>query len=172
MPAESVHRHVDSPEFDHDLGASREVRDVLLPFVEYLGAPAFVRTDSQRSAKMIEHDRRIRECFRERNHHRHLWMVLPRLEAETQLVHPGEALAKLRRLVQIRRWIGMRIPYVGARVEAAGVPDSAKARRSRRDMRLEHRYDRISQRQIREADDSCRYASVAVLPARALQIGR
>src|SRR5258708_39188063 len=93
MPAEPVHRHVDSSKLDNDVGASREFRDVLLPFVDYLGAPAFVRTDSQRSAKVIQHDRRIREGFRERNYHRHLRMVLPRLEAETQVVQPGEALA-------------------------------------------------------------------------------
>src|ERR1700730_8182872 len=120
MPAESVDRHVDSPELDHDIGASRELRDVLLPFAEYLRATAFVRTNSQRPTKMIEHDRRTRECFRERNHHRHLRMVLPRLEAETQLAQPGEALSKLRRLVQIRRRVRVRIPYVRARVEASG----------------------------------------------------
>src|ERR1700724_4724552 len=103
MPAESVDGHVDSAELDHDVGASRELLDVLLPFAEYLRAPAFVRTDSQRSAKVIEHDRRIRECFRERNHHRHLRMVLPSLEAETQLAQLGEALSELCRIVQVGR---------------------------------------------------------------------
>src|ERR1700730_10714055 len=146
MPAESVYRHVDSPELDRDVGASGELRHVLLPLNEYLRAPAFVRTDSERSAKVIEDDRRIRECFRERCHHRHLRMVLPSLEGEAQLAQPGEAFAKLCRLVQIRRRVGVRIPDVGTLVEAAGVSDSAKARGSRRDMRLENRYDCASQR--------------------------
>src|SRR5579862_5143683 len=98
MPSKAVHRHVDSTEFDHDVRASREFGDVLLPFTEDLRALTFVRSDSQRSAKVIEDDRRIRECFRERSHHRHLRMVLPRLEAETQLAQLRKALAKLRQI--------------------------------------------------------------------------
>src|SRR5271156_481470 len=139
MPAESVHRHVDSTELDHDVGTSRELRDVLLPFAEYLGATAFVRTDSQRPAKMIEDKRRIRESFRECGHRRHLRMVLPRLEAEVERAQLGEALAKLRRLIQICGRIGMRVPHVGTRVIAARVADSTKPHGRRRDMSFQYR---------------------------------
>jgi hypothetical protein len=95
MPPEAVHRHVDSTELGHDVGASREFRDILLPFVEYLGATAFVGTDSERSAEVIEDDSGVRERLRERSENRHLRMVLPRLEAEAQLAQPGEAFAKI-----------------------------------------------------------------------------
>src|SRR5580692_11266375 len=127
MPSEAVHRHVDSTELGDDVGASRELSDVLFPLVEYLGAVAFVGTDPERTAEVIEDDRRLRERFRETDHHRHLWMVLPRLEAQTQLAQPREAFTKLRGLVQIRQRVGVRVPDVGTRVEAAGVPDSSKA---------------------------------------------
>jgi hypothetical protein len=75
MPPESIHRHVDSTELGHDIRTSREFRDVLLPFGEYLCAPAFVRSDSQRTAEVIEHDRRIRVRLRQFGHRRHLRMV-------------------------------------------------------------------------------------------------
>ena len=96
MPSEAVHRHVDSTELGDDVGASRELSDVLFPLLEYLGAVAFVGTYSERPAEVIEDDRRLRERFREIDHHWHLWMVLPRLEAQTQLAQPREAFAKLR----------------------------------------------------------------------------
>src|SRR5208283_5484796 len=124
MPSEAVHRHVDSTKLDDDVRASRELGDMLLPLLEYLGAMAFVGTYPERPAEVIENDRRFGERFRETNHHRHLRMVLPRLEAETQLAQPREAFTKLRGLVQIRRRPGVRVPPVGTRVEAAGVPDS------------------------------------------------
>src|SRR5277367_3682973 len=144
MPTEAVDRHVDPTKLDDDVGASRELSDVLLPLIEYLGAVAFVGTYSERPAEVIEDDRCLRERFRETDHHRHLWMVLPRLEAKTQLAQPREAFAKLRGLVQIRRRVGVRVPYVGTRVKAAGVPDSTKAHGRRRDMRLEHRHDGLA----------------------------
>src|ERR1700735_1314411 len=116
MPSEAVHRHIDSTELGDDVGASRELGDVLLPLVEYLGAVALVGTYSERTAEVIEDYRRLRERFRETDHHRHLWMVLPRLEAEAQLAQPREAFTKPRGLVQIRRRVGVRVPHIGARV--------------------------------------------------------
>ena len=95
-------------------------------------------------------------------------MVLPRLEAETQAPQPGEAFAEARRFVQIRGRVGMRIPHRWTRVEAPGVADATKTRRRCGDMRLQYRFDRGSQRQIRKAHNSRRDARFAILPARAL----
>src|SRR5271154_1522334 len=156
MPAESVHRHVDSAELDHDVGTSREIGDALLPFAEYFGAPAFVGADSERSAEMIEHDGCVRKSSRERSYHRQLRMVLPRLETEAEAVQLAKSFTKVLRLVQIRRRVGVRIPDILARVEAARVPDAAEARRCGGDMRLQHFLDCGAQRQIRKAHDSRR----------------
>src|SRR5208337_3677453 len=128
-------------ELGHDIGTSRELRDVLLPLAEYFRAPAFVRTDSQRAAEVIEHDRRIRKRSGEIDHRRHLRMVLPRLEAETQAPQPGEAFSKSRRFVQIRGRVGVRIPDRRTRVEAARVPDATETRRRCGDMRLQYLFD-------------------------------
>src|ERR1700719_539973 len=85
VPSEAVDRHVDSAELDHDVGASREFGEVRLPFAENLRAPTFIWTDSQRSTEVIEDDRSVRERLRQSGYRRHLRMVLPRLEAQTQL---------------------------------------------------------------------------------------
>src|SRR5208282_4574930 len=169
MPSKTVHRHVDSTELGHDVRASRELRDVLLPFAEYLSTMSFIGTDSKRTAEVIENNRRVGERARECGHHRNLRMVLPGLEAEAQLAQLGKAFAETLRLVQILGRVGVRIPDLRTRVEAPGMTDAAKTRRSRRYVRLQYFLDRGAQRQIREAHDSRRDASLAVLSARALR---
>src|ERR1035437_661562 len=62
----------------------------------------------------------------------------------------------------------MRIPHFWTRVEASRVPDATKTRRRRGDMRLQYRFDRGSQRQIRKAHNSRRDPRFTALPARAL----
>lgn len=62
----------------------------------------------------------------------------------------------------------MRIPHRWTRVEAARVPDATKTRWRRGDMRLQYRFDRGSQGQIRKAHNSRRDPRFAILPARAL----
>src|ERR1700694_1274829 len=102
MPSEAVHRHVDSAELRHHVWTFREFRDVQLPALEDLRALPFVRPDAKWSAKVIEHDSRIRKRSREFSQAPHLRMVMPRIEAETERLQPRKALAKARRRIQVR----------------------------------------------------------------------
>src|SRR5579864_6990434 len=136
MPPKSVHRHVDPAELRHHVGTFCELRDIQLPALENLRALPFVRPDTKRSAKVIEHDSRIRKRSRELSQAAHLRMVMPRVEAETQRLQSREALAKTRRRVQLSGRIGVRVLDFGMRVETRRMPDSAKARRRRLDMSL------------------------------------
>src|SRR5260370_28674611 len=138
MPSEAIDRHVDSAELRHHVWTLREFRDVQFPALEDLRALPFVRPDTERSAKVIEHDRRIRKRSRELRQTSHLRMVVPRIEAETERLQPRKALAKARRRVQGSRRIGMRIPDLATRLETRRIPHPPKARWPRVDITLQY----------------------------------
>jgi len=152
MPVESIHWHIDPSELRDDVGGLCEFGDVVLPLTENLGAPAFVRTDAKWTTKMIEDDRRIRKSLGKIGYLPHLRMVLPRFENQVEALQPAITLAKLCRLEQVRGGVGMRISYGRVWIKTARVPDPAKTRWSRSDMRLQYFFDGCSQGQIGETD--------------------
>ena len=165
MPVESIHWHIDPPEFRDDVGALCEFGNVVLPLTENLLAPAFVRTDAKWPTKMIEDDRRIWKSPGKIGYLPHLRMVLPRFETQVAALQPAKTLAKLCRLIQICGRVGMRISYRGVWIKTARVPDAAKTRWGRSYMRLQDFFDGCSQGQIGETDYARSDPSLAVLPA-------
>ena len=117
------------------LGPLNHARKYFLPF-------AGIGPDAQRRGDVIENDRHLRKCLRERRKLRQLRVVEPGIEAQIELAQPGEAPAKMTIGEQTRRRI--------AAQSAAAIPDrrvanAAKPRWARRPMRLEHGRCLISQ---------------------------
>ncbi len=109
------------------------------------------------------------KCFRERRHCRHLGMVLPSLETQTQTVQPGKALSKTRstrrdpragRYANCARGVGSKPPACRIPRKRAGAAAMCASSTS---------FDRGSQGEIGEADDTRRDPSLAVSAARALR---
>src|SRR5260370_35178154 len=109
MPSEAIDRHVDSAELRHHVWTLREFRDVQFPALEDLRALPFVRPDTERSAKVIEHDRRIRKRSPELRQTSPLRMVEPRIEAETARLQPRHAPPKAAPTEHLRPRNWMRI---------------------------------------------------------------
>src|SRR5260370_11352638 len=112
MPSDSVDRHVDPAELGRDVGTSREFRDIRFPALEDFRAPPFVRPDTERPAKVIEHDGRVREGSCKLSQAANLRMVIPRVEAEAELADSRKAVAKLPRLVEISGPVGVRVSHL------------------------------------------------------------
>ena len=141
------------PSLTTTLGQAATACDPALPLAEHLGVPSLVGPDPERTAHVVEDDRRFGEGAREVGEIRELRMVLPGVEHQSVARQTREALAELRVEQQMLRWIGVRVADVGARVPARGVTDAAKAWAGG-EVRFEHLVDRRAQREVGVADDA------------------
>jgi hypothetical protein len=81
-------------------------------------------------------------------------VVHPRVEAEAERGEPGETLAHASINQQARRPVDQRPPCRLVRMGCRNEADTSKSPSARNDHRLEHLFDRRSQRQIGIADNS------------------
>src|SRR5579862_4618319 len=74
----------------------RERGHRVAPFAEHLVEAARIRPAEDRTAEMIQHDRRIGKAPRQIRNLAQLRMINPRVESQTQTREASKALAKLR----------------------------------------------------------------------------
>src|SRR5215467_7815545 len=82
LPAVTVDLHVEAAKFRDHIRAACQLFDLRLPEAEHLILLARVGTAPDRTAEMVEHDRRIRERSRETDGIWDLGVCAPDLEAE------------------------------------------------------------------------------------------
>ncbi len=59
MPAVAVDHHLDAADFRYDVWAPRQFRNRSFPVTEYLIAPSRIRSNTNGTSKVIEHDRGV-----------------------------------------------------------------------------------------------------------------
>src|SRR5947208_16363772 len=96
MHIEAEQPHPEPAELHMHIGAARELCDAVLPLGEDFVALAGIRPDADRSADMVEDDRRLREGARQIDKLAKLREIHPGVEAETERVELGKALAHFR----------------------------------------------------------------------------
>src|SRR5437870_2221507 len=176
VPAVTVHHHLNAAHLGHDVRAPRQFRDGRLPSSEYLIAPPGVLSNPNRSAEMVEDDRRVRKRLRQISQLRDLRVVHPALERQPvgaqvrvtapkdgvkeQVWHHGWSIGSARRHGSIRQHARLR--------PRSTVTDAAEALRACGDLGLEHGRDAVAQPQICRTDNACGGAQIAISPAGAL----
>ena len=164
MEAEAVDRHDETAEFGDHVRAFGQFGDRAFPVLEYLGALAGVRPNTERAAEVVEDDRLVRERPRQIGQLGNLRMVQPAVEGHAALAEFLEAGAEpgVREHPLPRR--GMRVAHVVAGIPARSVPDPSEPRTGR-SVRVENVADGRAEVQVGVPDDggasSCRSVAAA-----------
>src|SRR5947207_9007050 len=147
MHIEAEKPHAEPAELHMHIRAARELRDAVLPLGDDLVALAGVRPDADRSADMVENDRRLREGARQIDKLAELREIHPGVEAETERVELGKALAHFR----VEQEPGGAVDRGAARrlvrVRRGNVADAAEAAAAGEDHRLQYLLDLLTEHQ-------------------------
>ena len=94
----------------------------------------------------------VRKRPRQTDGFRDLRVIHPRVERQAKITQAADPCAEVRATQQPGRRIRVSVTHLVARVPGAGMPDTAKSRTGCA-MRFEHVANRMTQAQVREADD-------------------
>jgi hypothetical protein len=128
-------------------------------------ALALVRTNTERSAEVIEDDCRVGKRARQVGQLRNLRVVQPRVETQAALGELPESVTKRGIEQKPLGRVGVRLPHRSRRIPCSRVPNSLKPQ-PYRDVRIEHFADSRTEREIREADDASGDANRSIASAR------
>src|SRR6266478_6046605 len=158
--------HAQPADLDIDIGAGGNLADRGAPLCERLLALAGIWPDRQRSANVIEHDRRVRKGPCQIGDIAELGMEQPRIEAEAQRSQPGKPLAEI--AVAVEALGGPRAVDREARVAmpSGAVADAFEAAAGDCDMLLKDAFGAAADPEIDIADDASDAARVPVFSGR------
>src|SRR6516162_6022988 len=163
LPAVTVDLHVEPAELHYHVGAARQLVDLCLPVGKHFVRFAGVGADADRSAEMVEHDRRIGERSRMRESVGELGVGTPHLEAELAGREMLETGAEVVVGEQALGWVGAMVLDVGTGVPECPAADAAKPTAACGDVRIEHIPCCVADAQINGADDAGSNARLAVV---------
>src|SRR5205085_4024225 len=161
MHIEAEKPHAEPAELYMHIRAARELCDAVLPLGEDLVALPGIGADADRSADMVENDRRLRKGARQIEKLAELREIHPGVEAEAERVELREALAHLRVEQEpegaVDRGAARRL--VGVR--RGDVADAAEAAATGEDHRLQYLLDLLAEHQIGVSDDAGAHLGLA-----------